>query len=243
MNLLVTRPETEARTTQRRLEAMGHHVLLAPLLRIAHETPPLHLNKVQALVVTSRNAVRALQVHPDWDRIAELPLFAVGGGTGEAARKAGFHTIAEGPAGGAELAELIAQSLDPNGGTLLHASGDVIAFDLAEVLLPLGFTVRRSIVYRSIASQELPEAVRVALREHSLDAVLLMSPRTSEIWVQLVRLADLETEARRLVHVCLSEAVAGPLRQLQGAVVQVAVQPNSEEMLALIAHLSSTSDQ
>ena len=63
MHLLVTRPETEAARTTRQLEAMGHRVTIAPLLEIVTETPPLDIRGVQALVLTSRNAVHALRLH------------------------------------------------------------------------------------------------------------------------------------------------------------------------------------
>jgi uroporphyrinogen-III synthase len=168
-------------------------------------------------------------------------MLAVGSGTGEAARNAGFTVIAEGDAGGAALAERTACTLDPKQGTILYACGDVVAFDLTGALAARGFSVRPVVVYRSVAAQSLPEAVGTALRAHSLDAVLLMSPRTSQVWVHLIQTAGLEQEVRHVAHLCLSEAVAAPIRQIAGPKVQIAVQPNSEEILALVEHLSSTS--
>jgi uroporphyrinogen-III synthase len=241
MHILVTRPESEAPRTKRKLEAMGHRVTVAPVLEIVTETPAIETSGVQALVLTSRNAVHALDAHPQKSALLALPVLAVGKSTAAAARDAGFDVILEGDAGGAELGALIARHIDRQAGTLLQISGEAIAFDLAEALSPAGFDVRRVIVYRSRAAAGLPLAVAASLRNGDLDAVLLMSPRTAETWSVLVEEAGLAKESRSLVHLCLSTGVAEALRRLQPARIEVAVKPNEEEMLALAARLSSSS--
>lgn len=241
MHLLVTRPETEALKTKRKLETMGHRVSLAPMLGIAYDLPPLDVRDVQAIVLTSRNSVRALAGRPDRTALLEIPVISVGKGTGTAARDYGFNVAWEGDAGGAELADRIAAVLDPRAGCLLHVSGDTIAFDLERALAPAGFEIRRAIVYRSVPATTLPAEIDAALRHGDLDAVLLMSPRTAGTWVERVEEAGLEAAARRLAHLCLSPAVADRLRSLAPPVIHVARQPNEEEMLALVARLSSSS--
>lgn len=241
MHILVTRPETEAPRTTRKLEAMGHRVTVAPLLDIVTDTPPLDTSGVQALVLTSRNAVHALDSHPQKQSLTRLPVLAVGKSTAAAARAAGFTVALEGDAGGAELASLIASHFDPRAGTLFHISGEAIAFDLQQALSPAGFSVRRAVVYRSRPVTTLPPMVAVSLRAGDLDAVLLMSPRTAQAWCDLVEAAGLHKESQALVHLCLSSSVADAVRRLAPASIAVAVKPNEEEMLALAARLSSSS--
>ncbi len=239
MHLLVTRPETEAETTRRDLEAMGHGVTLAPLIEIALSAPPLDVSGAQALIVTSRNAVRALAAHPDRDRLRHVPLLVVGKGTAAAARAAGFTVALEGRGTGADLAVAIRTQCDPARGRLIHASGDVIAFDLAQALAPDGFTIERVVVYHSTAATALPQPVRDALDEGRVDAVILMSPHTATVWSRLVRAAQAEAPARRLVHLCLSHGVADAVGPLAPDKIAVARAPSWEEMLALVARLSS----
>jgi uroporphyrinogen-III synthase len=241
MHILVTRPETEAPRTKRKLEAMGHRVTVAPLLDIVTQTPTLDVSGLQALVLTSRNAVHALAAHPQKDDLTALPALAVGKSTAEAARRAGFTVALEGDAGGAELATRIAARLDPKAGTLLHVSGEAIAFDLDQALAPRGFTLRRAVVYSSRPATVLPPAVAASLRAGDLDAVLLMSPRTASAWCALVDAAGLRDNAQSMVHLCLSPGVAEVVRPLAPARIDIAVKPNEEEMLALVARLSSSS--
>lgn len=241
MHILVTRPETEAPRTTRKLEAMGHRVTVAPLLRIITDAPVLETSDVQAIILTSRNSVHALRDHPQLANLRRLPVICVGRSTGEAAREAGFMVALEGNAGGAELAPLIADRYDPKAGRLLHISGEAVAFDLVSALEPHGFTVRRAAVYRSVPMDHLPGAVVSALRDRAFDAVLLMSPRTSDAWCNLVEAAGLTEEARPLIHLCLSQGVAAALQRLGPHRLAIAVKPNEEQMLALVASLSSSS--
>ncbi len=157
MHILVTRPETEAPRTKRKLEAMGHSVTIAPLLKIVTIAPPLDTSNVQALVLTSRNAVHSLRGHRDLETLRRLPVISVGKSTAEAARDAGFTVELEGDAGGAELAALIIGHYAPKDGYLLHISGEAIAYDLDAALAPHGFTIRRAIVYRSEPIDHLPK--------------------------------------------------------------------------------------
>ena len=88
MRFLVTRPQPDADALCERLRAMGHAGLIDPLMSIAWLEPPrLDLDRCQAVVATSRNALRALARHPE--RLADLvglPLFAVGAATADLAR-------------------------------------------------------------------------------------------------------------------------------------------------------------
>src|SRR3954466_1822775 len=93
MRLLVTRPEPDAQRTAEMLRQRGHHVIIAPLLRIEGVAADLGTGPWDALVITSANSCRAVASHP---RIAELvhrPIFTVGLYSAEAARKAGFVDV------------------------------------------------------------------------------------------------------------------------------------------------------
>ncbi len=62
-----------------------------PLLSVRfHDGPPLALDGAQAILATSANGVRALARR---SRARDLPVFAVGPQTAEAAREAGFANV------------------------------------------------------------------------------------------------------------------------------------------------------
>jgi uroporphyrinogen-III synthase len=235
MHVLVTRPEGDAAGLKSGLEAMGHTVSLNPLLTIAYEAPSLNLHGVQALIITSRNGLQALARSSELDAARSLPVFAVGPGTGSLARDLGFKSVIEGPGRGEELVPLIASSLEPEGGPVLHISGDKVAFDMVGALTGVGFDVRREIVYRSLPATALDAQVAAAIKAGTVDAVILMSPRTANVFVDLATAAGLAAEAGQLRFYCLSAAVADNLAPLGASKVKVARLPNSEEMLAALA--------
>ncbi len=231
MRILVTRPEPDAAEQAAKLSALGHEPVLAPLLRIEFLAPNINLAGAGAIVVTSRNALRALASRPALEAALRLPLFAVGEATASAATELGFTNVRRGPGTGAELAEMIAEDFDAGGGAILHLSGETLAFDLQSALAEQGFDMRRSILYRSVPAPDLPPEVLALLQDGELDGVVLMSPRTASTFSALIRRSG--ANAERLICYCLSEAVAQALRPLRTG-IQVARQPNENEVLALI---------
>lgn len=241
MHVLVTRPETEADGLRQALDQRGHTVSLAPLLEARARRLHIDATDIQATIATSRNALRALTGQPALETIRLRPLFAVGPATGALARELGFTHVVEGPAGGKELAGIIAANAQPELGALLYIAGDVVAFDLAPALEARGYQCHKAIVYEMVEATAFPAATRASIAAHALDAVVLMSPRTATVFVRLVLAAGLENSARRLKFLCLSQSVATPLEPLAPPSIAVARMPNSEEILALIDQISSKS--
>lgn len=240
MRLVVTRPEPDATTMRRALEAAGHAVIVEPLLHLEPVAgPPIALDGVQALVATSRNALRAVGGRLDMTAAAGLPLVAVGAGTAALAKETGFQEVIEGPAAGGELPDLISPRFDPGAGALLHLAGEPLAHDLATSMRARGYEVRVAVVYRSVPAAQFSAATRSTLASGGVDGVILMSPATANTYARLVRLHGLEQAASRLVHVCISANVAGCLAPLGAPPIEVALRPNAQEVLALVARVAA----
>lgn len=235
MYLLVTRPEPDGLKLIGMLEQRGHEAIAAPLSAFtAIPLDPSSLEGVSALIATSRNALRAMVGTEALELARGLPIFTVGAATAEEARRMGFARVVKGPGTAAALGPMIASMVDPAEDLLLHLAGDRLAYDLATELSESGIRVSSEIVYRMLAATALPHETVAAMRERDLDAVMLMSPEAARTWVRLVARHKLATEASEMLHLCLSEAVAGQLAPLGGVSVDVAERPTLEEMLALV---------
>jgi uroporphyrinogen-III synthase len=234
MRLLVTRPEPDASRQAEAVIARGHEPVLAPLLTVkVAANAPLQLEGAQALIVTSRNALRALASRPELGEARKLPLYVVGEATARAATELGFRRVITGPGTAEGLAALIPNELRPGGGPLVHLAGDTLAFDLKSALEAEHFSVRQPVLYAATPARDLPPQSLALLREGKLDGVILMSPRTAAIFSALVIRHKAVTEALGLRCYCLSPAVAeavAPLRPL----LRVAAHPREEDLLALI---------
>jgi uroporphyrinogen-III synthase len=242
MHVLVTRPEADADGLRQSLEQRGHTVSLAPLLEMRPYTLDAAIARgTQATIATSRNALRALAGQSILSDLQTRPLYAVGHATGTLARDLGFVSVIEGPAGGHELARIIVANTNRTLGPLLYLTGNQVAFDVSEALEAKGYTCHKVTGYEMVEAASLPAPVLSGLASSQLDAVILMSPRTAQIFVRLVDAAGLPEVARNLNYLCLSNAVAKPLECLAPPSVAVAKMPNSEEILALIDQISSRS--
>lgn len=236
MRILVTRPEPDASAFAKRLTSLDHDALVEPLL-VTHFEPvdEIELDGVQALIATSRNAIRALSGLPHIEQAQSVPLYVVGPGTAAAARALGFAPIIEGPRAGRELVSLIALDADVNGGPLMHLAGNQKAYDVAGELRRLGFHILEPLVYRMEPVRGLGSAAVEAIMEGRIEGIALFSPATARIWARLVEAQGISRQARAIKHFCLSAAVARELEHLAPIDVACAVQPNVEQMLALVA--------
>jgi uroporphyrinogen-III synthase len=241
MRVLVTRPELDARREAEALLARGHEPVLAPLLEIEFlKDVPLDLEGAQAIIITSRNALRALADHPQRDEVVALPLIAVGEATAWAGRKFGFHEVTIGPGTGAGLPPIIRREVHPEKGALVHIGAEKVAFDLKSALEEDGYEVRRPVLYRSHAVEALPKPVVSELASGTIKNVLLMSPRTARIFARLAQSQGVVTDAEGLVCYCLSKAIAEPVIPL-GFKIYVPAHPREEDLLALLDSGTSSS--
>ena len=242
MRLLVTRPEPDATALRAHLIAQGHEVLLEPLITIKFDdADPIELDEVQALIATSRNGLRALAASPALEQAQSLPLFAVGPGTAATAKALGFQHVIKGPGTGRQLVSFIIAHAEVNGGPLLHLAGDVLAYDFASELSRLGYHVLRPVVYEAEAATRLSGSTATRIANGHIEGVLLLSPRTAAIFVALIKAHQLTKAARRLTYFCISEAAAARLEEIAPAKVEIANEPNLQEVLALTARTAPQS--
>jgi uroporphyrinogen-III synthase len=232
MRILVTRPQDAADATSKTLKALGHDAIVAPLMEIRfRDGETLMLDGVQAILATSANGARAIA-----RRTArrDVPLFAVGKQTAEAARASGFTTVRSADGDGADLANAAARWAKPDGGVLLHVAGAQTKGDLAAALAARGFTVRTEILYEAVAAAALPAPADEALRSGALDAVMLFSARGARVFAELAGRAGLGTACAAVTALCISQATAQALGDLAFRAILVADRPDQDGMLALV---------
>lgn len=236
MRLLVTRAEPDAIRLRATLEGMGLEATVEPLLKVAFtDNPEIDLDGVQALIATSRNALRALRNHPARRLALRLPLFAVGRATAEEGRALGFGTLITGAGTAHALMNHIVSVVDPAAGLLMHLAGERLAVDLAGDLEAQGFRVVEVVMYRTVASETMSDDTIDQLATGEIEGVILLSPHTATVYAKLVRKHDLVAQVRGLTHFCLSQAVARRLEPLEATDVEIAAEPSLRSVLDRIA--------
>lgn len=232
MRLLLTRPEPDAKRTAAALQARGHEVIIAPLLRIEAITDAeIGAGPWAAILITSANAAPAIAAHKRYAELRGLPVFAVGERSAQAMRDAGFAQVSSAGGDVHDLVHLVAQRVKP-GASLLYLAGAERAGDLAGELGAQNFAVHTVVIYRAAATLRRPAADVWA---GGIDGVLHFSRRSAESYVNTVRDAGLrEAGLQKPAHFCLSAQVAEPLVQAGAANIRIASEPTEAALIALI---------
>jgi len=232
MRFLITRPAEDAAALAAELSLRGHETIIEPVMSIVDvPAPSLSLDGVQALLITSANGIRAFA--RAWPGCS-LTVLAVGDASGRAARDLGFGDVRIAGGDVETLAEMVIKDLDPASGALLHIAGTHRAGDLSDMLVSVGFAVRRQVLYEARASDTLGPESAAALENGALDAVLLYSPRTAVLFCRLVADAGLADRCQDVTAFCLSSAVADKAAGLPWAGTVVAETPDQAALLRAI---------
>ena len=236
MHVLVTRPIQDAEPLIARLGELGVEASAEPLISIViKEGAKPKLSGVQGILATSANGIRAFAA---LEQTRELPVYAVGDATAQAAVEAGFERVESAGGDVDALAELVAARVEPAAGALLHVAGTKLSGNLGETLEEKGFTYLRSVLYEAIAATGMTSGTAGAIREGRFDGVLFFSPRTAEHFVILARKARLVRACSGLSAFCLSHAVAEQVGAISWRDVYVAEHPDQESLLALLGEKS-----
>lgn len=233
--VLVTRPPPDNETTAASLRARGYGALLAPMLRYEPagfiDDPDTRYGGV---IVSSANAIRALDGRSGIAALLKLPLYAVGKHTAEAARAAGFRNVVTADGDAPALRETILAGMRAKmfkkSAPLLYLAGADLARDLSGELAAHGIEVVTKTTYRMTPVLNFPAGIRDALAAGRIEAVLHYSRRSAQAFFAATRTAGIEITALAIVQCCLSDAVAAEAREAGAARVAVARKPDESAL-------------
>lgn len=237
MRILITRPVDEAQRTANRLRTLGHETLIAPLLRIELiSDAQLGCGPWSAVVMTSGNAARALMAHARCAELTASPVFAVGRQTAAAAKMAGFAEVISSEGDSGDLVRLIRKRMPDQNAPLLYLAGSDIARNLAGELAKDGIAVETAVLYRATAAHMFAAEAERAIRGGEIDGVFHYSRRSSAIFVACGQSGGLLPEIKAMMHFCLSQRAAEPLREINATDIRIARRPDEEALIELLLH-------
>lgn len=221
----ITRAQPGADVTAKRVRALGHDPIVAPLLQISTLTPDaFDLDDVGALAFTSANGVRTFA---NLTSRRDFRVFAVGAATAKTAKEVGFRQVLSADGDVVALAAGIAARKSDLNGVVLHPGAADPAGDLSAALGARGITCRRLDLYDTVPSPLCPELERRALKA---DLVLLHSPKAAAVLATILRRCP--TPALKVL--ALSKAVLRPLARTKLPLKSFAPFPLEAALLNLI---------
>jgi uroporphyrinogen-III synthase len=233
MRVLVTRPNPQGKRTADALAARGHDVWEVPLMKVEPVAADLS-GGWGAVVITSANAPGAVSANPAFATLRELPVYAVGRRSAQAAQEAGFGNVTSAGGDVRDLVQLLRERHADASAPLLYLAGEDRAADLVAELAAHGIAAEMRVAYRAV-SAPFPDELAAALEAGGdVQAVLHFSRRSAENYVAGARAAGVTEQAMDVRHYCLSAQVAEPLRTAGAGRVAIAPRPEEAALIELV---------
>ena len=190
-----------------KLFSLGHKIIHIPTLKISPiKTESLDINKYDALIFTSANAVRSLKVvSEEKNKLC----FCVGSITEKIARQSGYHnTISAGGTVNALKNLIINSSLINEKSKLAYFCGDNVAYDLDLDLKKEGLKIVKIVNYTSKKITDLNDQNKKIIASHSPDIIFVYSLRSGESFIEITRNHSLYPLMTGSKVMCISDKIA-----------------------------------
>ena len=225
MRLLLTRPEPEASDSAARLQALGHELVVAPVLEIVPLAFDWPGDGFDALIATSAHAFAANIP------VLDVPVFAVGDRTAAAARN---WNPGAGVTAAPDAKTLLALLRTRPAARCLYLAGQDRKLHLETGLAATPHRLAVLETYAAVAAKTLPAAAATALSTGQIDGALHYSRRSAGVFLDLASKAGLLPAALRLRQYFLSHDVAVPFMEAGSGERLIATRPDEASLFELL---------
>ena len=228
MHIVITRPKEDSSQLIEKLNKLGHTTTHLPLIKIEKlETKKINLENYDAVIFTSSNAIRFMNVEKFNSKIK---CFCVGSSTELTAKQAGFINTCSSEGTVDSLTELIVRTIDNKSGKLLYLSSEFISKDLDLDLINEGYFVDRISNYTSLPVKQINEKLLNFLKNNPPDVFFIYSTKSAKNLFNLINKYSLLNIVTHSNLMCISEKVLLVLKEIKWKKVFIFT-PGEEEFL------------
>ncbi|MCC3861870.1 uroporphyrinogen-III synthase [Pseudemcibacter aquimaris] len=232
MRFLLTRTERDSNALKNKLAKYGHDAVISPLMEIKPlDHPKIHLDGYQALIFTSRNAVK---IFTEQYGAPNILVLTVGDKTAECAKQAGFNAVKSANGDVEKLASDIIMLLNPKNGPLLYLSAQHVSKDLGQLLEKDNFYVNEIKVYEAVSKNTLSDKALNDIKSGAIDYIPFYSSRSALIFIETIKKAGLTDNLNGISALCMSSDIAKSISSVSWNDILIADQPDEEALLRLI---------
>ncbi|MBF0622178.1 MAG: uroporphyrinogen-III synthase [Magnetococcales bacterium] len=195
--VVITRPAHQSAKTAQLIKQFNGQSIIAPLLSIQppQDPKPLasaldNLDRYDAILFTSANGAQPILDRWPTPPDTMPPLYAIGEKSAESLRKAGYTCLTpdHGPSNAESLARFILSTSEPKQiKRFLFLRAEQGKEILTTLLTEAGHKVNLVFAYRTSPAESMPEAIEQTLQKEIVPAVLLLSLKTAENFLDLLR--------------------------------------------------------
>ena len=231
MKILVTRPLHQAEAAAKALTGRGHSCVLQPLLDIQALNKPVPRELFNGIVLTSSNAVPALN---DLGTMSQVPILTTGRASALVVERDGYANVNYVEGSALDLVAHVPMWMSQHklNDNLLYPCAESPAHNLTELLAAHNINCVQWPVYRAVPSSRFTPQTKRALQDQKIDAVLLYSKRIAHTFVQLMRQDEIPMNSLR-AYVMSSDIFNALPEELQNR-AHYPTKPIEDDLLNLI---------
>tara|TARA_B100000989_G_scaffold264841_1_gene217445 strand:- start:5615 stop:6313 length:699 start_codon:yes stop_codon:yes gene_type:complete len=228
MHILLTRPLEDSKELILSFKKKGLKVSHLPLLNIKKiNYEPINFNNFNAIIFTSSNAIRNLNVALI---SKDINCFCVGSGTEKIAKLNGFQNIFAAEGNVNNLKEIILQNLKHANKKILYVSGELVSSDLDKDLILEGYKVKRLINYSVTHNSELDVNFLNEFKKEIPNIVYIYSENSARSFLNLIKKYDLVDYWMNTNLMCIGEKASSVLNIIKWKKIFL-FNPGEEEFL------------
>ena len=213
MHVVITRPKEDSLYLIESLIKSGHVVSHLPVIKIQKlETKKINLANYQAVIFTSSNAIRFMNIEKFNSKIK---CFCVGGVTELTAKQFGFLNTYTSEGTVDSLIELIIRTLNNKSEKLLYLSSEFISKDLDKDLINAGYLVDRISNYTSKPVEEIDKKTLDFFEKKTPDVIFIYSSKSAKNLFNLINKYSLLNVVTQSNLMCISEKVLSVLKMIK----------------------------
>ncbi len=206
MNIVLTRPLIDTENLMSELLSLGHKIIHIPTLKISKvPLDPVDLNNYNAIIFTSANAIRSLNIT---NKQSNIKCFCVGSITEKIVRSQGFNNTFS--AGGTvnALKNLILITLKKETNSkIAYFCGDVLSSDLDKELKTEGYFIDKFVNYNSEKITELNSENKKLIEKYPPNLIFIYSMRSAESFNSMIKKNTLATLMTQSTLMCISDNI------------------------------------
>ena len=228
MHIIITRPKEDSLQLLEKLKKLGHATTHLPLIKIEKlETKKINLENYEAVIFTSSNAIRFMNIEKFH---LKIKCFCVGASTELTAKQAGFINTYSSEGTVNSLIELVIRTIDSKSGKLLYLSSEFISRDLDIDLIREGYSVDRISNYTSKSINKIDEKTLSFINKNPPDVIFVYSSKSAKNLFNLINKYSLLNLVTHSNLMCISEKVLLVLKQIKWKKAFI-FSPGEEEFL------------
>jgi uroporphyrinogen-III synthase len=228
MHIVITRPKEDSLQLFEKFKKIGHITTHLPVIKIEKlETKKINLKNYEAVIFTSSNAIRFMNVEKF---NLKIKCFCVGGSTEFTAKQAGFINTYSSEGTVDSLIELIIRTLDKKSGKLLYLSSEFISKDLDLDLINAGYSVDRVSNYTSLPIEKIDEIALNFIKKNPPDVFFIYSSKSANNLFNLINKYSLLNVVTHSHLMCISEKALLVLKQIKWKKIFI-FSPGEEEFI------------